>query len=414
MSKPLGLMLVREKIISRTQLDQAQDLAEKSKLGLVQALLDQRAIDDGVLAVFVSEKMKIPLAEKAHLENIPGNIIRILPKDLADEFNAVPIGMEKSALKVAMLDPTDVFTVEEIQFFLGKRILPHIASQRNLFEGLRKHFQLPRKDLPVSPAATAAVANPIVLKEPEQAVVIPPPQAAPPQAPAPATTPPVMEASASEESLDALMQKLGGTVLPPTPGQASPQKSEPDIATPVHIPQGRPLAAVPKPSAINFDDFHKQTLARMDAAKDKDEIAEIFLTFAQSILQRVAVFAIKKNVLLGWLGKGEGFDEKSIKGIMIPLNSPSLFQRVKDTKVYYFGEVPPSTVNQIFLTAIGGVRPPNVILIPLAIKDKVFAIFYGDQGQASIPTTHLHYLHLLVPKVESSFGSLIVHMKTKR
>lgn len=412
MSKPLGLMLVREKIISRTQLDQAQDLAEKSRSGLVQALLDQQAIDDAVLAVFVSEKMKIPLAEKAQLEKIPSNIIRSFAKDLADEFNAIPLGVEKSALKLAMLDPTDSLAVEEIQFFLGRRILPHVAAQRVVNEALKTYFQIPRKDLPPPRAALPQTpAKTVVLKEPERTQA---PVAASPSNSA--IEPPLVQAG--EESLDALMQKLGGTVLP-TASQTAAVKSADAVVsvsaaptTPLGPPRTPPKMGEKGPPP-NFDDLHRQTLARMDEAKDKDEIADIFLSFAETILDRVAVFAIKKNVLLGWQGKGEGFDEKSIKGIMIPLNSPSLFQRVKDTKVYYFGEVPPSTVNQIFLTAIGGIRPPNVMLIPLAIKDKVFAIFYGDQGAAPIPTPHLHYLHLLVPKVESSFGSLIVKMKTK-
>ena len=410
MSKQLGLMLVKEKIITRNQLEEASSKASGRGVTLIPTIINLGLIDDADLSIFISEQLKVPLADRSLMENIPDPIIKSIAKDLVDEFDLMPIGMEKNALKVAMVDPTDQACISELRFFLGKKITPMVASLANIHEAQSKYYHL---------------------KRPEKKLLKP-------SSPKPVSPPPKNEGQdASPTSVaSSSFQSTAYSSVPPkkeiksdpfediTIGGSKPRSPIPASLKPSR-PAQQPLPAMPapkvsaglKPSTAGQPDIgllHRRTLSFLDQAKDKDQIADAFLHFAGKILKRVCLFTIKKNVLLGWMGYGENLDPKNVKGIMIPLNSPSIFQRVRDSKVYYFGEVPNNSVNQIFLTALGGIQPQNVILIPILIRDKAVCVFYGDSAPEEIDSEHLHYLHLLIPKVATSLESLIRKMKVIR
>jgi len=149
-------------------------------------------------------------------------------------------------------------------------------------------------------------------------------------------------------------------------------------------------------------------------ATDRDEVARVLIRFSLSYLPRAALFIVKKDILVGWMGGGEGVSPSLVKGIMIPLESPSVFKTVRETETDYFGSLPRTTVNDIFISALGETRPSRVLLVPIAVRHKPICIFYGDCGKHPGFLQDLSPIHLLVTDVSQAFERIILQRKMGR
>ena len=99
---------------------------------------------------------------------------------------------------------------------------------------------------------------------------------------------------------------------------------------------------------------------------------------------------------------------------MIPLSSPSAFRTVRETETDYFGSMPRTTVNDIFLSALGEVRPKRVLLVPITVRHKPICILYGDCGSQHGFEKDLSPIHLLIPDVSKAFEKIILERKMSR
>ena len=114
------------------------------------------------------------------------------------------------------------------------------------------------------------------------------------------------------------------------------------------------------------------------------------------------------------MGTGQGINDQAIKGIMIPLNTPSVFRTVRETGTDYFGSLPHTVVNDIFISALGQVRPRQVLLIPITVRGKAICILYGDSGTEAGFAQDLSPVHLMVQAAAEAFEQLILEQKINR
>ncbi len=149
-------------------------------------------------------------------------------------------------------------------------------------------------------------------------------------------------------------------------------------------------------------------------ASDRDEVARTLVRYAHAFIPRVALFIVKKDILVGWLGAGKGINLRQVKGIMIPLSSPSVFRTVRETGTDYFGTLPRTTVNDIFLAALGDVRPRQALLIPVTVRHKPICILYGDCGSEAGFAHDLSGIHLISQDASNAFEQLILQRKMNR
>jgi|GEM_PF-1554692 len=149
-------------------------------------------------------------------------------------------------------------------------------------------------------------------------------------------------------------------------------------------------------------------------AGDRDEVARILVRFALSFMPRIALFIVKKDIMIGWMGGGEGITNRQVKGIMIPLNSPSVFRTVRETGTDYFGSLPKTTINDIFIAALGDTRPRQILLVPVTVRHKPICILYGDSGTSPGFSKDLSPVHLLLTDASQAFERMILQAKESR
>ena len=112
------------------------------------------------------------------------------------------------------------------------------------------------------------------------------------------------------------------------------------------------------------------------------EITLLILRYASEVVNRAILFMVKKDEVRGLGQFGIELKSKSadqvIRNIKIPLNKPSLFLTVIDSRRSYVGELEQNECNAYLTTELGGTVPDSVLSIPLIVDGKIALVVYGD------------------------------------
>ena len=112
------------------------------------------------------------------------------------------------------------------------------------------------------------------------------------------------------------------------------------------------------------------------------EVTLLILRYASEFVNRAVLFMVKKDEVrgLGQFGielKGASPDQV-VRNIKIPLNKPSLFSSVLETRRGCHGPIEANEANTYLANELGGAMPESIMAIPLVVNGKVALIVYGD------------------------------------
>jgi type IV pilus assembly protein PilB len=74
---------------------------------------------------------------------VPPNVLAMVPESTARENAVMPIGEEKSVLRIATSDPSDFETIARLQFILGRDILLAAAPEEQILAAIDRHYGQP-------------------------------------------------------------------------------------------------------------------------------------------------------------------------------------------------------------------------------------------------------------------------------
>jgi type IV pilus assembly protein PilB len=131
--------LVDEKLISQEALDKA--LAQKKQAGtsVTSNLVKMGAITEEDLTKFLSELYNVPVVNLGNLE-IDRSVIKLIPGEVASKFQAVPVERAGRQLKVAMMNPSNIFAIDDIKFLTGLEVQPLIASENDIKRAIDQYY----------------------------------------------------------------------------------------------------------------------------------------------------------------------------------------------------------------------------------------------------------------------------------
>ncbi len=112
------------------------------------------------------------------------------------------------------------------------------------------------------------------------------------------------------------------------------------------------------------------------------EVTLLILRYASEVVNRAVLFMVKKDEVrgLGQFGielKGRSADQV-VRNIRISLDKPSLFLTVVQNRRSYLGELEQNDSNRYLVDQLGGIKPHQVLAIPLIVDTKVALVVYGD------------------------------------
>jgi len=126
---PLGAMLVERKLVTQEQVDHA--LADQRRHDnarrLGEILVESRAISEAVLLQVLSEQLDCPVIDLTSTPPDP-EAIQIVPSEFALRHHLLPIRQEDHTLTVAMADPLDIQSIDDLRLLTGYSVVPMLAS----------------------------------------------------------------------------------------------------------------------------------------------------------------------------------------------------------------------------------------------------------------------------------------------
>jgi len=145
MSQRLGDLLVKEKIITPEQLEQAVKAQKENNIRLGSALVKLGFLTDGDVTNFLSRQYGVPAINLSYFEIDPA-VVKLIPYETAKRYQILPLSRVGASLTIAMVDPTNVFAMDDIKFMTGFNIEPVVASESSILEGIDKAYGATKKE----------------------------------------------------------------------------------------------------------------------------------------------------------------------------------------------------------------------------------------------------------------------------
>src|SRR5438445_7766957 len=139
MSQRLGDLLVREKIITSEQLNAALKEQKQNGARLGSVLVKLGMVSEEDVTNFLSRQYGVPAINLSFFEIDP-QVTKLIPYETARRYQILPLSRAGASLTIAMVDPTNVFAMDDIKFMTGFNIEPVVASESAILEGIEKAY----------------------------------------------------------------------------------------------------------------------------------------------------------------------------------------------------------------------------------------------------------------------------------
>jgi type IV pilus assembly protein PilB len=139
MAVKIGEMLLKAGYISPEQLNEALESQKKhgGKIGYNLVKLGFVREDD--ITELLSEQYGVPAINLRHFE-IDESVINLIPSEVSQKYLIIPVNRTGATLTIAMVDPTNVFAMDDIKFMTGYNVEPVVASEIAIKEAIDQYY----------------------------------------------------------------------------------------------------------------------------------------------------------------------------------------------------------------------------------------------------------------------------------
>ena len=135
MAKQLSEILVEQGTLNEEQVKRAMLFSKQNNVTFAEAVIKFGFASEEKVTAALSKHFAVPYASKENGILVPEkeqNLQEIIPEKFARENMVIPLFVEDDSLAVAVLDPTNVFLLENIKMMSGKQVQPFLASKSQL------------------------------------------------------------------------------------------------------------------------------------------------------------------------------------------------------------------------------------------------------------------------------------------
>ena len=139
MSAKLGEILVRENLISPQHLREALDYQREHGGRLGFNLVKLGLVSDDMITAVLSRQYGIP-SVNLDLFHIEEQVLRLIPREVAQKYSVLPFSRVGASLTLAMVDPTNVFAMDDIKFMTGLNVEPVVVAEASIQQAISKYY----------------------------------------------------------------------------------------------------------------------------------------------------------------------------------------------------------------------------------------------------------------------------------
>ena len=134
----LKSFLLDSNLIPKEKVEEAAAEAKKDNKNLGALLLEKKLIQEAELQKVYAYILGIPFVDLSK-ETIPIEILQVVPELIAKKYNIVSFEKTGANLKVAMLNPEDLQTIDFIKKKTGLKIVPCLTTRESIQAALRQY-----------------------------------------------------------------------------------------------------------------------------------------------------------------------------------------------------------------------------------------------------------------------------------
>lgn len=438
----LGAILVRGGLIDQGSLDKALESQVIFGGRLGTNLVDLRALSVEQVGRALSQQHGVPVATFDQMIAAPDEALIVINRELCARYKVLPFGLGGGALKLAMLDPSDLMALDELAFVTGKRIERYVAPELRLLQMLEKRYGIQREkrylrvpDEGEQPGAAvqAAPRRPLIsalypvvtvkesgeVREREQSapdlelvylddVVRPggPKRAsAPPVQPAPDIVGAPPSATDDEEAEDGDFDVL---IEVDEPAEAAAAVTLPaaDLAPDEEESSGV-FIGLQQVSLSAPTTQLEEALAALDRARDRDVVIKWLI---QPLLPGAScmLFMVRGQMAVGHAASETRTPRKELQGLVLPLTAPSLLQQAYNSRQVVRGAARSDPFQQMISRFLRWSDAEEVIVAPICHDDQVINLLcIQTPADTSIAPTFMAGMDALCARAAAAYARQI-------
>ena len=139
MHTELHQLLIDEGLINTHQLEKALKSLRNNEESIGRRLIKMGYIAQETLARFIAKQYNLPFVHLDKLE-IDHDAIKLVSCEVAQKFALIPIFKTEKDISIAFSDPTDVATINTIEFMTGLSVIPFAARETEIRKAIARYY----------------------------------------------------------------------------------------------------------------------------------------------------------------------------------------------------------------------------------------------------------------------------------
>ena len=129
--KRLGEVLIAAGTITEEELQRGLALQKGTKQRLGTVLIENGIITEKELLDALQMQLGLDFVDLTKI-NIPTELAQVVPKNMAKQYQIVPVRVVKDELYLAMSDPLNFYAIEEVRKATHKRVVPMVSTASSI------------------------------------------------------------------------------------------------------------------------------------------------------------------------------------------------------------------------------------------------------------------------------------------
>ena len=138
-SDKLGELLVRTGRVNQAQLNEALAIQKDQGGRLGTNLVKLGYLSEKQLVESLSQHFKVPSVDLNGME-VEEAVLKIIPADIARKYTIFPVAKAGATITVAMIDPTNVFAMDDVKFMTGYKVEPVVAAEPAIRMAIDRYY----------------------------------------------------------------------------------------------------------------------------------------------------------------------------------------------------------------------------------------------------------------------------------
>lgn len=141
-SEAIGEIFVRMKLITPEQLQQALEKQQqvKGQAALGDTLVNMGLITEQDKIRCLGEQWGVPFCDLKETA-VEQDAVKVVSQDIARRLKVIPVSKANGKISLAMLNPLDIFAIDEIRLMTGAEVEPMIAAEEDIIHAINEHYK---------------------------------------------------------------------------------------------------------------------------------------------------------------------------------------------------------------------------------------------------------------------------------